>query len=158
MKLSKKSGNAAVILAGGSGSRMRGTVADKVLEPLAGMPVILHSFKAFLESGQVSEIVFVCRDEKQKRAICAALKTFFPDCRRAISVKFARGGAHPPFCEIAPDGFAYPVRYYETYALTPAAKHDKRQRTSVVFRSVRPDVCETAAQSQSERPFKHEKY
>ena len=93
MKTSKKSGNAAVILAGGSGSRMRGTVADKVLEPLAGMPVILHSFKAFLESGQVSEIVFVCRDEKQKRAICAALKTFFPDYRRAISVKFARGGA-----------------------------------------------------------------
>ena len=92
-KKSAKSGNAAVILAGGSGSRMRGTVADKVLEPLGGMPVILHSFKAFLESGQVSEAVFVCRDAAQKRAISAALKKFFPDFKKAVSVKFAQGGA-----------------------------------------------------------------
>lgn len=92
-KKSAKSGNAAVILAGGSGSRMRGTVSDKVLEPLGGMPVILHSFKAFLESGQVSEAVFVCRDAAQKRAISAALKKFFPDFKKAVSVKFAQGGA-----------------------------------------------------------------
>ena len=42
----------AVILAGGSGSRMRGSVSDKVLVPLLGKPVIMHSFGAFVESGR----------------------------------------------------------------------------------------------------------
>ena len=43
----------AVILAGGSGSRMRGSVSDKVLVPLFGKPVIMHSFGAFVERGRV---------------------------------------------------------------------------------------------------------
>ena len=49
--------NSAILLAGGSGSRMRGKVKDKVLEPLCGLPVILHSFKAFLDSGEISEVI-----------------------------------------------------------------------------------------------------
>ncbi len=85
--------NAAILLAGGRGSRMRGAVPDKVMEPLSGLPVILHSFRAFLESGQVSEIVFVCRDAAQKKAIAAAVEVFFPGVRGRVSVKFARGGA-----------------------------------------------------------------
>lgn len=85
--------NAAVLLAGGSGSRMRGTVKDKVLEPLLGLPVILHSFKAFLESGLVSEIVFVCRDSAQRRAIKAALAEHFPKVEKRVRIKFAEGGA-----------------------------------------------------------------
>ena len=43
--------NTAILLAGGSGKRMRGSVKDKVLALLDGMPVILHSFKTFVESG-----------------------------------------------------------------------------------------------------------
>ena len=85
--------NAAILLAGGSGKRMRGAVADKVLEPLLGMPVILHSFKAFLESGQVREAVFVCRDSKQEAEIKKALDKHFPSVSGGMSIKFARGGA-----------------------------------------------------------------
>ena len=41
--------DAAVILAGGSGSRRRGSVRDKVLEPICGVPAIMRSFGAFVE-------------------------------------------------------------------------------------------------------------
>ncbi len=85
--------NAAILLAGGSGSRMRGTVKDKVLEPLLGLPIILHSFKAFLESGQIGEVIFVCRDELQKKSIRAELKKHFPNVAKRFSIKFANGGA-----------------------------------------------------------------
>ncbi len=61
--------SAAIILAGGSGSRMRGTVKDKVLCDIFSRPVIEYSAKAFLESGKISALVFVCKDELQKNAI-----------------------------------------------------------------------------------------
>ncbi len=82
--------NSAIILAGGSGKRMRGTVKDKVLAPLSGMPVILHSFKAFVESGRVGEVVFVCRDDVQIKQIKASLKKFFS--KISVDVKFTFGG------------------------------------------------------------------
>ncbi len=83
-------GNTAIILAGGSGKRMRGTVKDKVLAPLSGMPVILHSFKAFVESERIGEVVFVCRDDAQIKQIKASLKKFFP--KNSADVKFTFGG------------------------------------------------------------------
>lgn len=83
--------NAAILLAGGSGKRMRGAVKDKVLEPLLGLPVILHSFKAFAESGCVGEIIFVCRDAAQIKEIKAAIKKHFG--KNKTPVKFALGGA-----------------------------------------------------------------
>ena len=83
--------NAAILLAGGSGKRMRGTVKDKVLALLQGMPVILHSFKTFLESGCIDEVVFVCRDDAQIKQIKSALKKFFK--KICIEVKFTYGGA-----------------------------------------------------------------
>ncbi len=82
--------NAAILLAGGSGKRMRGTVKDKVLAPLLSMPVILHSFKAFAESGRIAEVVFVCRDDTQIRQIKTALRKFFP--KNKLSIKFTFGG------------------------------------------------------------------
>ena len=85
--------NSAILLAGGSGSRMRGVVKDKVLEELLGLPVIMHSFKAFLESGQIAEAIFVCRDNSQKKAIKTALKQHFPNVSKRISIKFTDGGA-----------------------------------------------------------------
>ena len=63
----------AIILAGGSGSRMRGVVRDKVLEELLGLPVILHSFKAFADSKKVDTVVFVCRDDAQQAEISKSL-------------------------------------------------------------------------------------
>ena len=71
-------GNAAILLAGGSGSRMRGTVEDKVLAQLSGVPVILHSLRAFLDSASVAEVVFVCRDSVQEAAIKALIEKYFP--------------------------------------------------------------------------------
>lgn len=83
--------NAAILLAGGSGKRMRGTVKDKVLAPLAGLPVILRAFGAFLESGKIGEYIFVCRDAAQQREIKNLIKKHFPNTKAKI--KFTRGGA-----------------------------------------------------------------
>ncbi len=82
----------AVLLAGGSGTRMRGRVKDKVLAPLFGMPVILHAFKAFLRSGAVAEIVFVCRDDAQMSKIKSELRRHFPKSSGKLSVSYAYGG------------------------------------------------------------------
>ena len=82
---------AAILLAGGSGKRMKGTVKDKVLYMLGNMPVIAHSAKAFIESGLVGELVFVCRDEVQQAQIGQIMRQYFPGA--GVSVKFACGGA-----------------------------------------------------------------
>lgn len=52
----------AVIVAAGSGSRMGGK--DKILAPLAGVPVILRTARAFQECDAVAEIVIVTQPEK----------------------------------------------------------------------------------------------
>lgn len=83
--------NCAVLLAGGSGKRMRGSVKDKVLAHLQGLPVILHSYKAFEESGEVDEVVFVCRDDAQIKQIKRELKKNF--AKSKLLVKFTYGGA-----------------------------------------------------------------
>lgn len=83
----------AIILAGGSGSRMRGVVRDKVLEELLGLPVILHSFKAFADSKKVDTVVFVCRDDAQQAEISKSLVKFLPNESAKIEVIYARGGA-----------------------------------------------------------------
>lgn len=83
--------NTAILLAGGSGKRMRGTVKDKVLALLEGMPVILHSFKTFIESGCIDEVVFVCRDDAQIKQIRSAIKKFFK--KVSVVIKFTYGGA-----------------------------------------------------------------
>ena len=51
----------AVIVAGGSASRMGGI--DKVMANLCGKPVIWHSVKAFQECDAVSEVVIVTRPD-----------------------------------------------------------------------------------------------
>ena len=59
----------AILLAGGSGNRMQGTVEDKILAPLSGKPVIAHSIETFVSSGKIQYIVIVTRDAKQRSAI-----------------------------------------------------------------------------------------
>ena len=51
----------AVIVAAGSASRMQGT--DKVLYPLSGAPVIVHTVGAFQRHGKIKQIVVVTREE-----------------------------------------------------------------------------------------------
>jgi len=62
-----------ILLAAGRGSRMAGTVADKVLAPLAGVPVFLRSWRAFAQSGEFSGVTVVYRDEAQRQALAALL-------------------------------------------------------------------------------------
>jgi len=67
----------AVILAGGSGSRM-GTVENKVYLPLEGKPVILHAVESFDRHPYIDELVVVTREDEQtiaKELLSAAALT-----------------------------------------------------------------------------------
>ena len=66
---------AAILLAAGSGRRMQGAVADKILAPLAGRPVFAHAVAAFLESGVADFYVIVARDQAQSIALSAYAPT-----------------------------------------------------------------------------------
>jgi 2-C-methyl-D-erythritol 4-phosphate cytidylyltransferase len=66
---------AAILLAAGSGSRMRGVVEDKVLAPLAGKTVFAHSAAAFMMSGVADLYVVVYRDRPQMLALSAIAPT-----------------------------------------------------------------------------------
>jgi 2-C-methyl-D-erythritol 4-phosphate cytidylyltransferase len=66
---------AVILLAAGSGSRMQGTVSDKVLAPLAGRPVFGHSAAAFAASGVADLYVVVYRDRPQMMALSAFAPT-----------------------------------------------------------------------------------
>lgn len=82
--------NAAIMLCAGRAARMRGTVADKVLAPLAGRPVLSYSLQAFLEAGVVDYFVFVVRDPAQMAGVTAVL------AKTGVSfgkVVFTAGGA-----------------------------------------------------------------
>ena len=65
--------NAAVLLCAGQSSRMKGTVSDKVLAPLAGRPALEYSLRAFLDAAIVDHFMFVVRDAGQQAAITAAI-------------------------------------------------------------------------------------
>ena len=66
---------AAILLAAGSGHRMNGTVEDKVLAPLGGRPLFLHSATAFAESGVADFYDIVYRDQKQMLELSAYAPT-----------------------------------------------------------------------------------
>ncbi len=80
----------AILLAGGSGSRMRGAVQDKVLEPILGVPGFVYSVRAFLESGVVEKFVIVRRDDAQRDAILGALAAHG---HGGLDIVWASGGA-----------------------------------------------------------------
>ena len=87
----EKKNACAIFLCGGSGSRMRGSVADKIFAPLAGTPALAFSLRAFEAAGIFARAVFVFRDEAQRRAICALAEKFSPAL--AESALFCRGGS-----------------------------------------------------------------
>ncbi|MBI4622399.1 MAG: 2-C-methyl-D-erythritol 4-phosphate cytidylyltransferase [Verrucomicrobia bacterium] len=66
---------AAILLAAGSGTRMKGTVVDKVLAPLAGRPVFAYSAAAFLQSAIADLYVVVYRDQRQMMELSAYAPT-----------------------------------------------------------------------------------
>lgn len=66
---------AAILLAAGRGSRMQGSVADKVLAPLGGRPVFAHTAVAFMTSGVADFYVIVYRDQRQMTELAAYAPT-----------------------------------------------------------------------------------
>ncbi len=66
---------AAILLAAGSGSRMRGRVDDKVLAELAGRPVFAHVAAAFMQSQVADLYVIVYRDQRQMMELSAYAPT-----------------------------------------------------------------------------------
>ncbi len=65
---------AAIILAGGSGSRMQGIVDDKILTKLGEEPVINRSVRAFAECEFITDITIIYRDSTQFDALSSALR------------------------------------------------------------------------------------
>ena len=65
---------AAVIVAAGSAARMQGI--DKMLVPLAGVPVVLRSAQALAACAEIDSLVIVTRKELvgQVTALCAGVK------------------------------------------------------------------------------------
>lgn len=59
----------AILLAGGSGSRMGDLVQDKILFDIGGSPVFLHSLRAFIASGIFDGLVVVARDDVQRKEL-----------------------------------------------------------------------------------------
>lgn len=66
---------AVILLAAGSGSRMKGAVGDKVLAPLAGRPVFAYSAAAFMQSQVADLYVIVYRDQRQMMELSAYAPT-----------------------------------------------------------------------------------
>lgn len=61
----------AVLLAGGTSSRMGQSVDDKILTEIAGKPVFVHVLEAFQKSAIVDGFVVVARDDRQRRQLDA---------------------------------------------------------------------------------------
>ena len=65
---------AAVIVAAGSATRMKGT--DKIMAELCGEPLIVHTLRAFQQSEDIQEIILVTREELQQQLseLCVSKK------------------------------------------------------------------------------------
>lgn len=70
----KTASSTAILLAAGSGQRMRGSVPDKALTSLRGTPAIVYCVRAFIESACVDRICVVYRDEAQREQLASALQ------------------------------------------------------------------------------------
>lgn len=66
---------AVILLAAGSGQRMRAAVEDKILQPLAGKSVFHYSARAFMASGVADLFVVVYRDRRQMLELAAQAPT-----------------------------------------------------------------------------------
>ncbi|WP_428503944.1 IspD/TarI family cytidylyltransferase [Pseudonocardia sp.] len=81
---------AAVVLAGGSGTRV-GADRNKVLLPVAGRPVLARSLATFVRMPEIGPIVLVTRP--QERAAARAMIEADPDLAGAAELLVVDGGA-----------------------------------------------------------------
>ena len=80
--------NCALLLAAGSGARMQGAVADKILAPIHGQPLFNYSLRAFASCRALHIICIVYRDLAQRTALAAAIA----DDAITQEVRWVRGG------------------------------------------------------------------
>ena len=118
---------AVILLAAGRGTRMGGTVADKILAPLAGRPVFAHSAAAFVASGVADLFVIVHRDPRQLLTLAAHAPTpalFVRGGRqRQDSVTAALAALPPDITHVFIHDCARPlVRPAQLRALLPLAR------------------------------------
>lgn len=81
--------SAAILLAAGRGTRMAGTVEDKVLQKLGRRPVFEHSLRAFAAAEIVDCFVIVFRDQAQRGKLEALVPR---SIARKYSIIWVRGG------------------------------------------------------------------
>lgn len=79
----------ALLLAGGSGSRMAAASGDKLLLPVAGRPAFAHVLTACLRSGIIDGTVIVSRSASQQQTLQQIAQEVCPD----LPARFVRGGA-----------------------------------------------------------------
>jgi 2-C-methyl-D-erythritol 4-phosphate cytidylyltransferase/2-C-methyl-D-erythritol 2,4-cyclodiphosphate synthase len=79
----------ALLLAGGSGTRMEQPDQDKILLEIAGKTVFGHVLTAFLASSCLDGLIVVCRNESQRRTLQAIVSRERP----LIPVLYTLGGA-----------------------------------------------------------------
>ncbi|MGC9450922.1 MAG: 2-C-methyl-D-erythritol 2,4-cyclodiphosphate synthase [Oceanipulchritudo sp.] len=65
----------AILLAGGSGTRMEGLVEDKVLVEIGDASVFAHNLRAFTAAGTADGFVVVCRDNRQRKQLAGIVKS-----------------------------------------------------------------------------------
>jgi len=80
--------HAAILLAGGAGTRMGESVGDKILLELGGRPLFAHVARAFAAAGVHEVLVIVARDERQRHALEAVLERERP----GLPARFTLGG------------------------------------------------------------------
>lgn len=73
--------NCALLLAAGSGTRMLGSVGDKLLAPIQGRPVFSYALQAFADSDGIDLIAIVYRDQAQRLRLAECLS---PSIRQQI--------------------------------------------------------------------------
>lgn len=64
----------AILLAGGSGSRMGDSVQDKILVEIGGRSVFAHVLRAFAAARIHEAFIIVARDDVQRKALAAAVR------------------------------------------------------------------------------------
>lgn len=79
---------AAILLAAGSATRMLGSVEDKTLARLAGVPVVCYSVDAFVKWARAKTIAVVYRDSEQ----CEKLKLLIDERAKGFRVIYVKGG------------------------------------------------------------------
>jgi 2-C-methyl-D-erythritol 4-phosphate cytidylyltransferase len=82
----------ALLLAAGSGSRMKGEVKDKLLQPIGGSNAFLLSCDAFLQSTPVGHLVILYKDATQLDKLQSALEEKLYCHSSKTKIHWVKGG------------------------------------------------------------------